>query len=69
VHDVVLDLEDAFAGIAQDDIWRKSLQDEAKAAGVFGPRLPVEFGGHGLGLVERAPSARIPRTVLAHAAS
>jgi alkylation response protein AidB-like acyl-CoA dehydrogenase len=55
VHDVVLDVEDTFAGVAQDEAWRRSLQDAAKAAGVFGPHVPVEFGGHGLGLVERAP--------------
>jgi alkylation response protein AidB-like acyl-CoA dehydrogenase len=55
VRDVVLDIENAFAGIAQDDVWRRSLQDKARKADVFAPHAPVEFGGRGLGLVERAP--------------
>ena len=55
VRDVVLANEERFHGVAQDDSWRRSLQDEARQAGVFGPHLPVELGGHGLGLVERAP--------------
>jgi acyl-CoA dehydrogenase len=55
VRDVVLDVEDAFEGVAQGEAWRHDLQAAAKAAGVFGPHVPREFGGHGLGLVERAP--------------
>jgi alkylation response protein AidB-like acyl-CoA dehydrogenase len=38
-----------------DHHWRRDLQSAAKAAGVFGPQVLVEYGGHGLGMVERAP--------------
>jgi acyl-CoA dehydrogenase len=55
VHDVVLDIEETFAGVAQDDAWRRSLQERAKEAGVFAPHLPVELGGRGLGMAERSP--------------
>ncbi|WNI19014.1 acyl-CoA dehydrogenase family protein [Actinacidiphila sp. ITFR-21] len=56
VAEVVLPAEDRHAGAAPDgDRWRTELQAAAKAAGVFGPQLPAEYGGHGLGMVERAP--------------
>jgi acyl-CoA dehydrogenase len=55
VRDCVLAVEEEFGGVAQDESWRHDLQSQAKAARVFAPHLPVELGGHGLGLVERAP--------------
>lgn len=56
VADVVLAVEDEHAGVAPaGDPWRLQLQAAARDAGVFGPHLPVEYGGHGLGMVERAP--------------
>ena len=55
VRDFVLANEDEHAGIAQGEMWRRGLQDAAKDAGVCGPHLPVEGGGQGLGVVERAP--------------
>jgi acyl-CoA dehydrogenase len=57
VTDVVLANEDALDGIAPspDEGWRKELQAAAKQAGVYGPQVLVEYGGHGLNMVERAP--------------
>jgi alkylation response protein AidB-like acyl-CoA dehydrogenase len=56
IRDVVLPIEDEYSGVAPDnDEWRVKLQAEAKAAGVFGPQVPIEYGGHGLNMVERAP--------------
>lgn len=56
VADLVLPLEDHHAGVApSEESWRIELQAAAKAAQVFGPHLPPEFGGHGLGMVERFP--------------
>ncbi|QRP43192.1 acyl-CoA dehydrogenase family protein [Amycolatopsis sp. FDAARGOS 1241] len=56
VREVVLPVEERHHGVAPDgEDWRRELQDAAKAHGVFGPHLPAEYGGHGLGMVERAP--------------
>jgi alkylation response protein AidB-like acyl-CoA dehydrogenase len=56
IRDVVLPIEDEYSGVAPDnDEWRVKLQTEAKAAGVFGPQVPIEYGGHGLNMVDRAP--------------
>ena len=55
VRDVVLPDEDERIGIApSDDAWRVALQDAAKQAGVYGPQVPAEYGGHGLGMLDRA---------------
>lgn len=54
----VMPLDDEFDGdatAAGGDALRRRLQAEAMAAGVFGPHLPVEFGGRGLGMCERIP--------------
>jgi len=37
-----------------DDV-RGELQEAARRAGVFAPHVSVEYGGHGLGMVDRAP--------------
>lgn len=56
VRDHVLDVEEEHLGVAPDgDDWRRELQAAAKEAGVFGPHLPSEYGGHGLGMADRAP--------------
>ncbi|SNT64449.1 Acyl-CoA dehydrogenase [Asanoa hainanensis] len=58
VSSEVLPLEDAFDGdatTAGGDRLRVDLQKSARAAGVFAPHAPVEFGGLGLGMVDRAP--------------
>jgi acyl-CoA dehydrogenase len=56
IADSVLPVEEEHGGIAPaGDDWRLRLQDAARRAGVFGPHLPAEFGGHGLNMVERAP--------------
>lgn len=53
---VALPAEERHAGAAPPgDRWRTELQDAARAAGVFGPQIPAEYGGHGLNMVERAP--------------
>jgi len=54
----VLELDDEFDGdieAAGGDVLRVRLQEQARAAGVFAPHAPVECGGQGLGMVERAP--------------
>jgi acyl-CoA dehydrogenase len=56
VADVVVPVEETYLGVAPSaDVWRGELQDAARAAGVFGPHVPAIYGGHGLGLAERAP--------------
>lgn len=58
VEDVVLPVEEEFIGditAAGGDEVRKDLQAKAREAGVFAPHAPVELGGHGLGMVDRAP--------------
>ncbi|MFC4604947.1 acyl-CoA dehydrogenase family protein [Rhodococcus kronopolitis] len=57
-RDVVLPIEDEYGGditAAGGDELRIRMQDEAKVAGVFAPHAPVEFGGHGLNMSDRAP--------------
>lgn len=57
-RDVVLPIEDEFGGDiteAGGDELRVRMQAAAKAAGVFAPHAPVEFGGHGLNMSDRAP--------------
>jgi acyl-CoA dehydrogenase len=52
----VLPIEDALGGVADaggEDL-RVSLQDAARAAGVFCPHGPIEYGGLGLGMSDRA---------------
>ncbi|MCW2670015.1 MAG: acyl-CoA dehydrogenase [Frankiales bacterium] len=54
----VLPIDDEFDGditAAGGDALRVELQAEAKDLGVFGPQLPLEYGGHGLNMSERAP--------------
>lgn len=56
VREVVLAVEDGYGGVAPaTDGWRRELQEAARQAGVFGPHLPLEYGGHGLGMADRAP--------------
>ncbi|TSD97265.1 acyl-CoA dehydrogenase [Skermania sp. ID1734] len=58
VREVVLPIEDAHAGdiaAAGGDELRLKLQQGAREAGVFAPHAPVECGGHGLGMCDRAP--------------
>lgn len=58
VRERVLPLEDAHDGditAAGGERVRIELQAAARAAGVFAPHAPVEYGGHGLGMSERAP--------------
>ncbi|MEV0432535.1 acyl-CoA dehydrogenase family protein [Nocardia sp. NPDC050413] len=58
VRDRVLSIEDAHDGditAAGGDALRKELQHAAREAGVFAPHAPTEYGGHGLGMVNRAP--------------
>lgn len=54
----VLPVENEFRGdiaAAGGDDIRRELNAKAKAAGVFAPHAPVEFGGLGLNMSERAP--------------
>jgi len=54
----VLPIDDEFDGditAAGGDALRIELQAEARDLGVFGPQVPLEYGGHGLNLSERAP--------------
>jgi acyl-CoA dehydrogenase len=58
IRETVLPLEDEFAGdatAAGGDAMRLQLQAAAKEIGVFAPHAPREFGGHGLGMADRAP--------------
>ena len=57
-RDMVLPLEDEHDGditAAGGDTLRVELQKAAKDAGVFAPHAPVEYGGHGLNMTDRAP--------------
>ncbi|MCW2511642.1 MAG: Butyryl-CoA dehydrogenase [Mycobacterium sp.] len=54
----VLPIEDEFLGNIDDaggDSRRVIMQDAAKAAGVFAPHAPTEYGGLGLSMSDRAP--------------
>ncbi|MCX4099187.1 acyl-CoA dehydrogenase family protein [Nocardia sp. alder85J] len=58
VRTEVLPVEDGHHGditAAGGDEMRKHLQAAAKAAGVFAPHAPIEYGGLGLGMSDRAP--------------
>ncbi|MEU1208368.1 acyl-CoA dehydrogenase family protein [Nocardia sp. NPDC005825] len=58
IADVVLPLEDQHLGditAAGGDATRVELQEQARKAGIFAPHAPVEYGGHGLTMAERAP--------------
>ncbi|MCX2755178.1 MULTISPECIES: acyl-CoA dehydrogenase family protein [unclassified Gordonia (in: high G+C Gram-positive bacteria)] len=58
VRDYVLPIEDEAAGdiaAAGGDDIRREMNAKAKEAGVFGPHAPVEYGGLGLNMCDRAP--------------
>lgn len=58
IRETVLPLDDEHDGdieAAGGDDVRRTLQEAARAAGVFAPHAPKEFGGLGLGMVDRAP--------------
>ncbi len=58
IDDVVLPLENRHAGdimAAGGDDLRRELNAQAQAAGIFAPHAPVEFGGLGLNMRDRAP--------------
>lgn len=58
IRDEVLPLDDEYDGdieAAGGDVVRRTLQDAARRAGVFAPHAPTEYGGLGLGMVDRAP--------------
>lgn len=58
IRDTVLALDDEYDGdieAAGGDVARRKLQDAAREAGVFAPHAPVELGGLGLNMVDRAP--------------
>ncbi|AUH70110.1 MULTISPECIES: acyl-CoA dehydrogenase family protein [Gordonia] len=58
IAEEVLPIENRFAGdvaAAGGDDLRRELNAKAKAAGVFAPHAPVEFGGLGLNMSDRAP--------------
>lgn len=66
VDDVVIPREqDAFAG-GVDDVLRKELQQEAKAAGLWAPQAPAGLGGGGFAFDEAAVQ-RAARRARAHA--
>lgn len=57
-RNVVLPIEDEHAGdiaVAGGDAIRIEMQSAAKEAGVFAPHAPIEYGGHGLNMSDRAP--------------
>ncbi|WP_338887256.1 acyl-CoA dehydrogenase family protein [Rhodococcus sovatensis] len=58
VRNEILPIEDKFLGNIEDaggDDLRVSMQRAAKDAGVFAPHAPVEYGGAGLNMSDRAP--------------
>lgn len=58
VEEVVLPVEDRYGGdiaAAGGDTVIKELQAAARQAGVFAPHAPVEYGGLGLNMSDRAP--------------
>jgi acyl-CoA dehydrogenase len=58
VQTEVLPRDDEFDGdvtAAGGDEFRVRIQAAARAAGVFAPHAPTEYGGHGLNMLDRAP--------------
>lgn len=58
IRSEILPIEDAYGGditAAGGDVLRKEMQHRAREAGVFGPQVPIEYGGHGLNMTDRAP--------------
>ena len=58
VRDEILPIEDEFRGditAAGGDERRREMNDKAKAAGVFAPHAPIEYGGLGLNMSDRTP--------------
>lgn len=58
VEAVLLPLDDEHDGdiaAAGGESLRLRLQQAARDAGVFAPHAPTDLGGHGLGMVDRAP--------------
>lgn len=58
VREYVMPIEDRFLGNITDaggDRVRISMHRAAREAGVFAPHAPVEYGGHGLDMRDRAP--------------
>jgi acyl-CoA dehydrogenase len=56
VRDVVLPLDDVFDGdieAAGGDACRLKLQADARELGLFAPHVSIEYGGLGLGMVDR----------------
>lgn len=57
IRSEVLPLEDEHdgdIGAAGGDVLREKLQAAARAAGIFAPHAPEEYGGGGLGMLDRA---------------
>ncbi|MGK2239142.1 MAG: acyl-CoA dehydrogenase [Rhodococcus sp. (in: high G+C Gram-positive bacteria)] len=58
VREYVLPVEDEHFGNIADaggDVLRRQIQAAAREAGIFAPHAPVEYGGHGLDMSDRAP--------------
>lgn len=58
ISSTVLPIEDEHDGDihqAGGDELRVKLQEAARSAGIFAPHVSRELGGHGLGMVDRAP--------------
>jgi acyl-CoA dehydrogenase len=58
VRTEILPIEDEFHGNVEDaggDELRVRMQQAAKDAGVFAPHAPIEYGGAGLNMCDRAP--------------
>lgn len=54
VRTSVIPVEERCGGVVTDDAVRRDLQAAAREAGVFAPHVATEFGGHGLGMSDRA---------------
>ncbi|MDT5153086.1 MAG: acyl-CoA dehydrogenase [Mycobacterium sp.] len=58
IRETVLPVDDQFGGdirAAGGDVLRTKLQSAARQAGLLAPHGPVQFGGLGLGMCDRAP--------------